>query len=433
MTELAIGVLTGERPLDGSALYVAPPLPFSHLFGEDLLVADSSVQALASEHRDLDFSHVQPATVLWRVVEDDPAQQLRGFAHAKNLDEALAEVRVEVVNDQMNSSRRAINDVDQVLNESDEVRLSPVVRDLGNPATALRFNSDEDVARTGSDVFVVLPPRCSRHHRQTGSALMQQLLALLVDADHRLVLTPGLGVQIEKVVHPLPILLGQRTDAPHQFSPGLEAVFFSNRRIVSRLMSCIPGRPRASRSSKTSVQRLAPTGGCEQASAVTSASTSVSYLRGAPGRWISRSARSSPPSRYAARVRQIAVRPTPRTWQITASGTFPSSAANICARLTSRAWRKPFLRHSSSALRSLLDSLKSVWCMALPSSIRWEQGHCIHDSLFTCLSTSRADCACAGSPPLHAASAAVFRRGTANDLPVAIRQTAHPCRPFAAL
>src|SRR5271169_1202953 len=383
-TELAIRVLTSECPLDSSVLGVAASLPGCDLFCEEFLIADTAVQALATERRDLDFRHVQPAGVLGRVVKHDAAQQFVGHARAKDLDEARSEVCVQVVEHQMDTPRRPVDGIEQVLHEGHKVDLGSMIRDLGNPPAAERLDRDEYVACSGLNVFVIPAQRGSRHHRQARTAVVQQLLALLVDTDHRFVRAPWPGIQIQQLVHPLSILLGQYGNAPHHFAPGFEAVFFSNRRIVSRLMSCIPGRLRASRSSNTSVQRLAPAGGFEQARAATSASTSVSYLRGAPVRCTSRRAKSSPPSRYAVRVRQIAVRPTPRTWQITASGTFSSSAAKIWARLTSLACRRPLLRQSSSALRSLLDSFKSVCRMDVSSPRVWRHVHCIHDSLFTC-------------------------------------------------
>ena len=66
------------------------------------------------------------------------------------------------------------------------------------------------------------------------------------------------GTQRKQIVHALPALRGQDTNAPHQFAPGLEAVFFSSRRMVSRLTGPIPARACAACSSKTKVQRLAP-------------------------------------------------------------------------------------------------------------------------------------------------------------------------------
>ena len=155
-------------------------------------------------------------------------------------------MRAEVVEDQMDTSGRPVNGVDQVLREGDEVRLASMIGDLCNASTAERFHRDEHVAGPRADVLVV-PTQCrSRHHRQARPTVVQQLLALLVHADNRFVRVPRPGVKIQQVVHPLPILSRQYAHAPHHFAPGLEAVFFSSRRIVSRLMSCMPGRRRAS-------------------------------------------------------------------------------------------------------------------------------------------------------------------------------------------
>jgi len=134
-TKLPIGVLTGKCPLDGSVLGVAPSLPGSHLFCDELLVADSTIQALAAECRNLDFGHVQPTGVLGCVVEDDAAQEFARHPRTKNLDEARSEVSVEVVEDQVDAPRGAINGVDQVLHEGDEVRLASMVRDGKRQAT----------------------------------------------------------------------------------------------------------------------------------------------------------------------------------------------------------------------------------------------------------------------------------------------------------
>ena len=97
------------------------------------------------------------------------------------------------------------------------------------------------------------------------------------------------------------ILFGQRPDAPHQLAPGLEVVFLSRRRTVSRLTPPRPGSWRAMRSSSSStiVQRFLLSGGAEHASAVTSAWASVSYWRGQPERATSNTAKSMPPCRQA--------------------------------------------------------------------------------------------------------------------------------------
>jgi len=84
-------------------------------------------------------------------------------------------------------------------------------------------------------------------------------------------------------------------DTPHLPAPGLEIVFLSMRRTVSRLTDCMPGSLRAARSSSAMVQRWRPLGGAEQARAITRASALVSYWRGRPERSTSNTASSTPP------------------------------------------------------------------------------------------------------------------------------------------
>src|SRR4030042_580979 len=172
---------------------------------------------------------------------------------------------------------------------------------------------------------------------------------------------------MQQIVHSVSIFLGDASDAPHYFAPGPELVFFRNRRTLSRLIPAMRGWFRAAAVSRATVQRPAPSGGAEHANAATWASSSVWYCLGLPGRGASWRANSSPPCKYAARVRQIAVRPTPSTAIIWLSGTFWSSAARMWARLISRAMCNPFARNTSSSFRSFLVKQSSVWRMIISS------------------------------------------------------------------
>jgi len=49
-------IVDGELPADGGALLVAGVLPGGDLGDEGVAVADASVEALAGEQRELDFS-----------------------------------------------------------------------------------------------------------------------------------------------------------------------------------------------------------------------------------------------------------------------------------------------------------------------------------------------------------------------------------------
>src|SRR3989304_4094713 len=113
---------------------------------------------------------------------------------------------------------------------------------------------------------------------------------------------------MQQIVHSGSIFLGDASDAPHYFAPGLEAVFFRNRRTLSRLIPAMAGGFRAPSGRRATVQRVAPSGAAEHANAATWASSLVWYRLGLPGRGASWRANSSPPCKYAAHARQVAVR-----------------------------------------------------------------------------------------------------------------------------
>ena len=63
------------------------------------------------------------------------------------------------------------------------------------------FAGQEDVARTGAAILVILTPRLSRLHRNGRPGVGQQLSGGLIKADHRPVRVVGLSVQVQHVLH----------------------------------------------------------------------------------------------------------------------------------------------------------------------------------------------------------------------------------------
>ena len=127
--ELGVGSLSRERPDQRFALLVAVLLPSLDIASQRLACLASGVQALAREDADLDFGHVQPTRMLWRVVEANPAQQLGGLLLTERIDEAFLEVGVEIVQDQMQTPRRFVGRVEQVLDEGGEIGLAASLGD----------------------------------------------------------------------------------------------------------------------------------------------------------------------------------------------------------------------------------------------------------------------------------------------------------------
>ena len=169
---------------------------------------------------------------------------------------------------------------EQMLNKGHEIRLGAMIGNLHGPSSAFGFDRHEQVAGAAPYVLVIQSHGRSWLDRQGLARILEQLLALLVQANDRFSRPERASVQIQQIVHPLPVLFRQSADAPHQLAPRLDAVFFSSRRIVSRLIgptsaSCCAPPAQAIRVSSA----WPPAGGAEQAKAEICASTSAPYRR----------------------------------------------------------------------------------------------------------------------------------------------------------
>src|SRR3990172_7105408 len=320
-SQFLICILPSERPFDAPLLRIAALLPGVDLGIERGTIRQAPVKALTIKDADFDFGHVEPTGMLRGVVEYDAAQQCLRFLNAEHFLETLAEMGVEVIHDQMEAVCRDINLSEQMPDEGHEVGIGSWIGHHDGTPPALGLHRHEQIAGAGANVLVIHPHGRSGLDRQWGTRMLEQLLALLVQTDDRFPRPERTGVEVEQIVHPVPILLCQRAHAPHQLAPRFEAVFFSSRRMVSRLIGPIPACACAVCSSSSRVQRFAPDGGTAQASA-----------------------------------------------EICASGTSRSRADRICARLTPRAWRTPFARYDSINSRSSSVRCNSVCRMTNSSS-----------------------------------------------------------------
>src|SRR5450759_3136809 len=82
-----------ETPFDASARGIALSFPGSDLGYVFLLGGDAPVEALTAQHADLDLDHVQPAGMLWDIVELQSAQHPARLARGKGLVECAGRVR----------------------------------------------------------------------------------------------------------------------------------------------------------------------------------------------------------------------------------------------------------------------------------------------------------------------------------------------------
>ena len=91
------GVLGFEPPVDTSSGGVALPHQRLGFPPERLLVGEPLLQARAGQYAELNFRHVQPTAMLWRVVELQPFGNPPGLGSRERLVQRRRAVGVQVV------------------------------------------------------------------------------------------------------------------------------------------------------------------------------------------------------------------------------------------------------------------------------------------------------------------------------------------------
>ena len=155
-TQLSISITPGEAPFDPLSFDVATLLPRRDVRRQGGGIGDAPADALAVENSDLDFGHVQPTSVLGRVVELNPPQKGFGLPGTQDFDKGPTEMRVQVVENQMDAAGGGIHRISQMADEADEIVLGALRGHLDLALATLRFDGNEEVAGSGAAVLVIL-------------------------------------------------------------------------------------------------------------------------------------------------------------------------------------------------------------------------------------------------------------------------------------
>src|SRR5229473_7710489 len=176
-TQLPICLSTRKGPIDTASSGVAASLPRRRLGGKDSLLGSTARQTLTLQNTDLDLGHIQPAGMLGRVVELDPAQHRYGRLHTEHFLEALAPMRVEVVQHQVDLAHLGVSPAQHPADEGDKIDLGASGSDLREAPLATGLDGDKDIAGTAPLVLVVLLGHGGGLCGQGLTRLAQQLLA----------------------------------------------------------------------------------------------------------------------------------------------------------------------------------------------------------------------------------------------------------------
>src|ERR671926_837939 len=346
-----------EAPGNRSMSSIARVCIRGGLTGERDFVWYPTGQTMALQDTQFDFGHIQPTAVLGRVMQFELLQNPPRFCGGKGFIERGGFVGVEVVQHDPNPLRFRIPDIDQPAHVLGKVQHRALCSDSNMPPASLRFTEQKEVARPVTLVFIVIAGRRARFGGQRHPGLRNQLLTGFSKVDLRARGIIGLLIEVEHVLHGGDKRGIHVWQAPLLFLPGLELVFLSTWRTVSRAIAGAKPSSTTLSAKSRRVQCACPSGAGVHATAIKCASCLPVSFRRAPGRGASSSA-----PRFAAtnrwRVRATVAVPTSNAVAMVASLSPSAALSRRRARVSLRAPVLPLRSMCSKVARS--SALKST-------------------------------------------------------------------------
>src|SRR5690554_3223607 len=209
-----------------------------------------------------------------------PLSECPRFSGREGLVQARRRVRVEVVHHQHYALVAGVRPDEQVPYDVGEVHRRPLLADHDLTPGPHRVEEHEQGGHAPPLILVVVAGRLPRRAWHRPPRLGEELLARLVEADERGTLGERAVVDREHILHLRyegRVLL--RRDHPLLAEPGLEFVFLSARRTVSRLTASTWPSSTIRLASSRIDHRSRPSGGAEQAIWTRRASAAPSRAR----------------------------------------------------------------------------------------------------------------------------------------------------------
>src|SRR5215203_1928676 len=298
-----------------------------------------------------DLGDVQPGAVFRGVVDLQALGQGERLGGFERFVERADGVGVEVVHDQHDGVGVGVVHGQQAFDLVGPVDLGAAGLGVDVAPAPQRFDPDEDRAGAAAAVLVVLDAVTARGGGDRVTGVVEELVGLLVHADHRSARVVATGVDGQHVLHPGDELCqaAGRRDGPALPQMRTKFRFFNTRPIVEWSRSGSSSINATRSSSSRSDHRARPDGGVEQANAINRASTSPVIADGTGGvaRRLRMIVASTSPSvstnRSATERTVVSLTPICRATNTRSAGdpSLPSKASNTRARMIIRAGWAP--------------------------------------------------------------------------------------------
>jgi len=152
------------------------------------------------------------------VVEAYAGKEMFGFSGTEGFQEGFLEVRVQVIEHEMNRCRMPVSvEFDDACDFLCKIRVLSLVRDRNFPISSFRLHRPKDVSCAAAFVCVITPSWCPFLGVFDRSRVFEKRLGLLIETADGFERMVRFGIQVEYLLHSPDEFRRQGGNAPHFF------------------------------------------------------------------------------------------------------------------------------------------------------------------------------------------------------------------------
>src|SRR6185503_3954032 len=203
-----------ESPVNGCLCFIALILNRFDLSLESRFISDPPLQTLPTKDAQFDLRHIQPASVLWRVVKFQSLEYSSCHFWGERFVERLRFVSIQIVHHHTYAIGIRIPLLGKPSHLAGEVLIGATLSYLDVPGATARLANHEQVSGSVAPVFIVKSLPTTRLRLNRLASLLYQLCTCFIETDRRSLLVIRLFIQIQHIFH-----VGYKVGAHFRYAP----------------------------------------------------------------------------------------------------------------------------------------------------------------------------------------------------------------------
>src|SRR5579871_149878 len=228
VTQGVASMRSGKLPRNGTSLGIALHFERINASTQCSHAVHASRETGPLENTDLNFGHIEPASMFWGIMELNPSQDTSSFSRRKSFIESGRSMGVEIILDQTNAGGLGIGTIDQPTDTLGIIELGAPIGHFHMTPSSSGFDQEKEIGRSQTLIFIIHPFCLSRGCRQRRSNISMRSYQLLIQTDRRIAGIVFLFIEIKHIFHRCHKLCTYFWDAPLLVLPRFELIFFNS-------------------------------------------------------------------------------------------------------------------------------------------------------------------------------------------------------------